>query len=77
MLRHRGRTYSPFSGRAGRRRMGMTRADIVALEESIQRVDATADQMRALHPGIEIIYGDKESYLEKRFPFLRRRRQRY
>lgn len=77
MLRPKGRTYSPFQGRRGLRRMGMTATDLRKLEESIEVKDATADQMRTAHPNIEVIYGDREGFIEKRFPFLKRRRERY
>lgn len=77
MQQPKGRTYSPFQGRRGLRRMGLSAQDIRQLDEQLERKDATADQMRAAHPDIVVIYGDRESFIEKRFPFLRRRRERY
>lgn len=77
MQRPKGKTYSPFQGRQGLRRMGMSALDIRQLEERLERKDATADQMRESHPDVVVIYGDRESFLEKRFGFLRRRRERY
>jgi hypothetical protein len=75
VLRPRGKTYSPFSGRRGLRRFGMTAGDMRRLAEAIEVKDATADFMRSKHPGIEVVYGDREDHVEKRFKFLRRRRR--
>jgi len=57
--------------------MGLTAHDIALIDRSLEVKDATADQMKEAHPEIQIIYGDREGFIEKRFPFLRRRRERY
>lgn len=57
--------------------MGLTAHDIQLIDRAREVKDTTADQLRESHPDVVVIYGDRESFLEKRFPFLRRRRERY
>lgn len=73
----KGRTYSPFSRRRQNgRRFGVPPAAFEELNRQIDRADATVDRLRSQFPDMEVHYGNKETLEEKRFPWLRRMRQR-
>lgn len=74
-LPSKARNMSPFFRGASRRRFGISKEALAQLDRTIEVQDATADQLRAKHPDLEVHYGDKETLEEARFPWLKKRRR--